>query len=77
MVVGTERCPVCGQEHGGRPCQRLLILADDTTEIGCCNSRLPDPRPEWVACAYCGLAQLPGKRACDYCGHLWKSAPAG
>jgi len=43
---------------------------------GPCNC-LPKPGGDWPACAYCGLAQAPGKTFCGFCGHRWVTAAAG
>lgn len=43
---------------------------------GPCNC-LPDPQGDWLACAYCGLKQSPGKEFCGYCGHRWVTDPEG
>ena len=38
---------------------------------------LPEPKGDWLACAYCGLRQTPGKEFCGYCGHRWVTAAEG
>ncbi len=38
---------------------------------------LPSPQGDWVACAYCGLRQAPGKEFCGFCGHRWVTDPDG
>lgn len=79
MAIESVRCPTCGEDrHGDEPCApRLQPLPEiEILASGPCNC-LPEPESHWVACAHCGLAQLPGKAFCGFCGHRWVTAATG
>jgi hypothetical protein len=77
MTVRSGRCQSCGEEeHGDRPCGSRPMPEIEMLGSGPCNC-LPKPGGDWPACAYCGLAQAPGKTFCGFCGHRWVTAAAG
>ncbi len=77
MAIESARCPDCGQDlHGDGPCPPRPLPEIEILVSGPCKC-LPEPQGDWVACAHCGLPQLPGKAFCSFCGHRWLTASAG
>jgi RNA polymerase subunit RPABC4/transcription elongation factor Spt4 len=71
----TERCPACGGDaHVDAPCAPRPVPEIEMLLGGPCRC-LPDPEGgDWLACAFCGLRQRPGKDFCGYCGSRWVTA---